>query len=92
MPKITIPQKNLVLEAAAGENLMLFLQSQGLPVASSCLGDGICGKCRATVTGAIPELSKLEAETLIRNKIPKLQRLTCQIRIEADLAVETTYW
>lgn len=27
------------------ENLMFYLRDQGIPVASSCLGEGVCGKC-----------------------------------------------
>jgi ferredoxin, 2Fe-2S len=92
MPKISVPQKNLVLEANGAENLMFFLQAKGVPVASSCLGDGICGKCRMKVTGALPEATALEEETSKRNKITEDQRLACQIEIQSDLVVETTYW
>ncbi|MBY0518296.1 MAG: 2Fe-2S iron-sulfur cluster binding domain-containing protein [Bacteriovoracaceae bacterium] len=28
-----------------GEFLMFFLMQQGLPIASSCAGDGVCKKC-----------------------------------------------
>lgn len=92
MPKITIKQKNLTLDAPQGENLMSFLQSKGIPVASSCLGDGICGKCRMSIVGALPAPSTLEAETLKRNRAPEGQRLACQIIIENDMAIETSYW
>ncbi len=92
MPKITLKQKNLTFNALAGENLMLYLQSQGVPVASSCLGDGICGKCRMKISGDLPAPSALEKETLQRNKASAGDRLSCQIQIESDLEAETTYW
>ncbi len=92
MPKISVPQKNKVLEAPLGKNLMLFLQEQGIPVASSCLGDAICGKCRMRVGGAVPLASQLEQETLKRNQASPGDRLSCQVQIDHNLTVETTYW
>ena len=72
MPKITIKQKNLTLDAPFGENLMFYLQSQGLPVASSCSGDGICGKCRMKINLPITLFST--------NQLNRLHQLT----IESD--------
>jgi len=91
MPKITIPQKNLCLEASEGINLMEFLLASGLPVASSCKGDGICSKCFIKVTPR-SDPSDLEKNTMARNKIPDQYRLSCQIWVTTDLVVETTYW
>lgn len=92
MPKINVRQKNLILEAPFGVNLMIFLQSQSVPVASSCLGDGICGKCRMRIYGIVPEPSALEVETLKRNRASVSERLACQIQVDQDLEVETSYW
>lgn len=30
---------------SSGENLMEFLRKNEIPIASSCLGDGVCAKC-----------------------------------------------
>ncbi len=92
MPKITIPQKNKVLQASAGMNLMQALRKENIPVASSCLGDGICGKCRMIVEGPVADPKSLELTTLHRNEIPEPERLSCQIQIEGDLILTTTYW
>lgn len=92
MPKISVPQKNLTLDATQNENLMVFLQTKQVPVASSCLGDGICGKCKMKVIGPLPQPTELEKNTLSRNNAPVDERLACQILIEADLIVNTTYW
>ena len=56
MPKIHLPQKNLILEVHAGANLMKTLLDAGIPVASSCLGDGICGKCRLMTEGEVSKI------------------------------------
>ncbi len=92
MPKITIKQKNLTLDAAIGSNLMTYLQSQNVAVASSCLGDGICGKCKMKILGNLPASNPLEAKILMRNQANEAERLACQVTIEGDLEVETTYW
>jgi ferredoxin, 2Fe-2S len=91
MPKITIPQKNLCLEAPEGINLMEFLLVSGLPVASSCKGEGICSKCFIKVSPQA-EASNLEKTTMARNKLSDNFRLCCQITVNSDLTVETSYW
>lgn len=93
MPKIHLPQKNLVVDAAYGTNLMKALLAAGVPVASSCLGDGICGKCRMNLSGVlITTATLLETETLKRNAGKVGERLSCQINVTCDLEAETTYW
>ncbi|MBC7419129.1 MAG: 2Fe-2S iron-sulfur cluster binding domain-containing protein [Bdellovibrio sp.] len=92
MPKITLNQRNLTFDTPAGENLMQYLQAQGIPVASSCLGDGICGKCRVRVTGKLPKASALEKTTLSRNQATDAERLACQMITENDLEISTSYW
>lgn len=92
MPKIHLPQKNLALEAEKGENLMFFLKANNIPVASSCTAEGICGKCRLKITGKLPEIGKLELETLQRNNIKPELRLSCLVIVEEDLTVEAGYW
>ena len=92
MPKIIIPQKNKILTVLAGSNLMKVLQLQNIPVASSCLGDGICGKCRMKIQGQVADATELEMQTKERNKIPLTERLACQISMESDLTVTTDYW
>lgn len=92
MPKIHLPQKNLTLDAPTGENLMDYLQAQQIPVASSCLGDGICSMCKMSVIGTLPEPSEIEKNTLARNKALPEERLSCQISIANDLEIATKYW
>ncbi len=96
MPKISIPQKNLSIEASSNSNLMSTLLSAGLPVASSCDGEGICSMCKVKITSelgtSIGSAEKLETETLKRNKCAPDERLSCQISITGDLSVTTKYW
>lgn len=92
MPKVSIPQKHLILDAPTGENLMSFLQAKDIPVASSCLGEGICSMCKVKVVGALPEASSIEKNTLNRNKAQSDERLSCQITLTEDIEVSTKYW
>ena len=92
MAKIYLPQKNLTLEAPLGENLMTYLQSKDIPVASSCLGEGVCSMCKVQIIGSITAPTTLEQTTLTRNKCGPSERLSCQITIENDLEVTTKYW
>lgn len=91
MPTVKIPQKKLELNVESGTNLMDALIEGGLPVASSCLGEGICSKCAVKMT---PQGTRtdLEIRTMERNKQPDTLRLCCQVFVEHDLIVATTYW
>lgn len=70
------------------------LLDHGIAVASSCGGDGICGKCRMRVftPSALPPPSELEKRTLEKNNAEPGERLSCQLHIDKNAMVETTYW
>ena len=96
MPKVSIPQKNLTIDASNSSNLMSTLLNAGLPVASSCHGEGVCSMCKVKVTSeldaSIGFAENLELETLKRNKCEPDERLSCQISITGDLTVTAKYW
>lgn len=74
---------------------MKALLAGGLPVASSCKGDGVCAKCRVTITEGNRNLSaQNEREALLRERhsIEKTQRVSCQVTVEGDVTVDTSYW
>jgi len=91
MPKVFIPQKNLVINAPKGVNLMNLLLQNGLPVASSCKGEGICSKCFLKISPH-SEPNEFEQKTMLRNNVPTDCRLSCQITVLSDLVVEASYW
>ena len=92
MPKVIVPQKNMSLEVEVGSNLMNALLAAGLPVASSCHGDGVCSMCRVRVSGALPAPVTHELDSLHRNKCEPDERLSCQVVVNSDLTVRTKYW
>lgn len=82
-------------EVPPGANLMKSLLGNGVPVASSCLGDGVCGKCRIQiVTGAEHLSPQNDTEKFLREKlnIPQDQRISCQTQIFGDISVHASYW
>ena len=92
MAQIFIPQKQMTIELHSETNLMDALLKAGLPVASSCHGDGICSMCKVTIQGVVTEAQKLELETLKRNKCDPKERLSCQVLVTQDITVTTKYW
>jgi 2Fe-2S ferredoxin len=92
MKVIKVPQKKIEIKINTGENLMTALIAAGLPVASSCHGDGICSMCKVTIEGQINLPNKLETETLKRNKCTSTERLSCQIAVTNDISVCAKYW
>lgn len=74
---------------------MQVLLDAGLPVASSCRGDGICAKCRVEVIDGRQNLSpENDRERFLRERhdIPRAERVSCQAEIHGDVTVDTTYW
>jgi 2Fe-2S ferredoxin len=97
MPLLRIPKRKLSLQVDAGANLMNALLELGLPVASSCKGDGVCTKCKLEVKnpdGALflKNISKDEIFHQGKGNLAPHLRLSCQVRVEEDLEVDASYW
>jgi 2Fe-2S ferredoxin len=95
MPFIRFVKPRPPIEVEVGANLMQSLLAAGLPVASSCRGDGVCGKCRLFVDatpGAVLKESDLEISLRERHSIPAGFRVSCQLVILGDITVDATYW
>jgi 2Fe-2S ferredoxin len=75
---------------------MQSLLDGGLPVASSCRGDGVCGKCRIAVVSATAGALEPESERelFLRNQhsVPDGFRISCQVAVHGDITVDATYW
>jgi len=93
MPTISFVKPRPSIEVPSGKNLMQALLEAGLPVASSCRGDGVCGKCRIQiVSGTLAPESDLEKFLRERHSIPPGFRVSCQVAVTDDLVVDATYW
>jgi 2Fe-2S ferredoxin len=95
MPKIKIAKTGVLIEARPGQTLMQSVLAAGLPVASSCNGDGVCAKCQIQIVVGAENLSPpnpIEVFLCEKNKIPSNKRISCQTEVLGDITVDTTYW
>ena len=95
MPWIRFVKNIPAFEVQEGANLMQSLLDHGVPVASSCGGDGICAKCKVEIVDGETHISEEEDKEKIlkeRLRIPKKMRLSCQTRVYGDITVDTPYW
>jgi 2Fe-2S ferredoxin len=81
---------------SSDDTLMDALLKLGLPVASSCRGDGVCTKCRLHVKelapGALSGISQFEQGLLDRIMAEDDERISCQVRTLGPIEVDADYW
>jgi len=80
---------------AAGTSLLEAAQRAGLPIASACGGDSLCGRCGVSVLSGGSALAlegEPEARAKRRNRVPAEQRLACRVAVSTDLEVTASYW
>lgn len=95
MPVIRFVKNLPEITVEAGANLMKSLLAAGLPVASSCNGDGVCAKCRIEIVEGAENLSPIgPLEQMLRDRlrIAKGVRISCQTVVLGDVRVDATYW
>lgn len=74
---------------------MKSLLDAGIPVASSCAGDGICGKCKIHIEVGIENLSiENEQEKFLKQKfkLAATTRIACQVQVFGNISIDTSYW
>lgn len=95
MPQIRFVKGQSPIDVEVGANLRQSLLRAGLPVASSCGGDGICAKCHIKIlSGAnnLSEESDFEVGLRERNNIDRGRRISCQTKVLGDITVDASYW
>ena len=94
MPLISF-KKREPIEVPQGANLMRALLDAGLPVASSCNSDGVCGKCKIQILSGMENLSRPnDTEDFLRevHDVDKDVRISCQVEVHGDITVHASYW
>lgn len=59
--------KTITVETCETGPLMNFLQSKGIPIASSCSGDGVCQKCTIILNQALVLACQVKMEDLFNH-------------------------
>ena len=81
---IDVPRGTLLIDA---------VRRAGLPIASPCGDDLICGRCGVRVlSGEASREVPVERDAKARNRVPSEQRLACAIRVREDLVITADYW
>jgi ferredoxin len=79
----------------AGATLHDAVRRAGLPIASACGADGICGRCGVEiVTGAelLPQETEHERAGKQRYRVPAEERLACRVSPRGDVCIRASYW
>lgn len=84
--EVEIPPGTLVFDA---------VRQAGLPLGSSCDGDGLCAWCRVEVLEGLQNLSSPtpeETRLLARRRSTPEERIACLARIDGPVTLTTPYW
>lgn len=95
MPTLTLLPSQKTLEVPIGARLFDVIRDARVPLASSCDGDSICGKCKVEVVAGAEGLSPIlpaEAKLLRRFLDEGCWRIACEARVLGDVTITTGYW
>jgi Na+-transporting NADH:ubiquinone oxidoreductase subunit F len=76
------------LRASAGGSLLGTLAANGIFIPSACGGKGTCGVCTVKVTAGGGAILPTELSHVSRGEAREGVRLSCQVKVKQDLAVE----
>ncbi|WP_408010241.1 2Fe-2S iron-sulfur cluster-binding protein [Pseudalkalibacillus sp. A8] len=90
MPKVTVPGRG-TFEVERGKKLVLALEDNGIDVLHRCGGKARCTTCRVEIlAGEFCDVSNSEKEAFSNKGMEAIEdhlRLSCQIRVNEDVAV-----
>ncbi|MFP4052881.1 MAG: NADH:ubiquinone reductase (Na(+)-transporting) subunit F [Phycisphaerae bacterium] len=76
------------LEVTGGESLLASLKSNGIFIPSACGGRGTCAYCKVKVFDGAGPVVPTEAPLLSAEEIESNVRISCQVKVRNDLAIE----
>jgi ferredoxin len=86
-------QRSLVVPP--GTTLLEAARAAGLPMASGCGADGLCGRCVVRILRGAERLhpeSDLERRGKRRNRVSGELRLACRVTPTDEVEITTPYW
>jgi ferredoxin len=93
MPNVRFRPSERTIEVRKGALLIDAVREAGLPIASPCGDDLICGRCGVRVlSGRVTREAQIEHHAKERNRVDPELRLACALRVHDDLVVTATYW
>jgi ferredoxin len=93
VPVVRCRPGNAEVEVPAGTLLTDAIRLAGLPIATACGDELICGRCGVRIVrGRVAREKPVERRAKQRNRVPDELRLACVIRVRGDLEVSADYW
>jgi len=93
VPRIRCLPADVMVEVPAGTLLTDAIRAAGLPIATACGDELVCGRCGVRILrGAVTPEKPVERRAKRRNRVPDSLRLACVIRVHGDLDVSADYW
>ena len=91
---ITCLPSHRKIQAPKGSNVFEVLKNEGMRIAYSCSGEGICAQCVLTISPAenVTPQSNMERERKKANRIKPNLRISCLCRAQGDITVQASYW
>ncbi|HOX38438.1 MAG TPA: 2Fe-2S iron-sulfur cluster binding domain-containing protein [Candidatus Brocadiia bacterium] len=86
--KLDVNGGKKVLEVAGGKSLLSTLMEEGIFIPSACGGRGSCGYCKLKVKAGGGPVLPTETPYLSKQEIADGVRLSCQVKVRNDIAVE----
>jgi Na+-transporting NADH:ubiquinone oxidoreductase subunit F len=85
---IRINRGQKALDVKGGRTLLQGLMDEGIFIPSACGGRGTCAYCKLKVLEGGGPVVPTEAPLLTQNEIADGVRLSCQVKVRGDLAIE----
>ena len=93
MPRIQLRPSGAEIDVPTGTLLIDAIRRAGLPIASPCGDDLICGKCGVEIlSGSVTREAPVERDAKLRNRVSACRRLACAVRVRSNLVVTADYW
>jgi ferredoxin len=83
------------VQVSRGATLISAVRGAGLPLASACRAEGLCGRCGVEVVdgaGALSPEDQDEQRAKRRNRIDPRMRLACRALVRANVTLRAHYW
>lgn len=80
------------VEVQPDESVWVAARRAGLPIAASCDGDGVCGKCRVLIMNGAEHCSAPTEMERQQTDLAPGERLACQLRVTGQVHMRVTYW
>ena len=83
------------VQVPRGTRLISAVRSAGLPLASACGADGLCGRCGLEIVDGAGALSPEDADeqrAKRRNRVDPRMRLACRTRVRENITLRAHYW